>query len=420
MIPGINIFEHVLIFVEFWPYILAVNLVLAASAKGKMRCVWLFFIPTILACLVPVCIIGSNKTAWLEGFDLSLPSQRQAIENYINTGDGDLEEMITGRKFPETLGTVELKNYALDLIRQSMVHSTGENAEQMPVAYNKGHDWFYHTLGDAMVYTGAIYHDAKTSLYDAQMNKLDHVAQSIGLRKGDNLLDIGCGWGRLIEHMSSKYGANATGITLSTDQKEYAEKNIITSSNARIVLHDFMTWDVPQGSFDKVTTLEMFEHVGIKSYSTGLKRIYELLKDDGVLYFQVAGLRPSFQWRDLIWGLFMNEHVFPGADASTPLYWVVNHLERVGFEVQRVHNMGTHYSRTLDDWLSNWRRGKKEIVPKYGERAWRRWEVFLRWSVQAALEGSSTVMMLVATKQGRVQARVDTQDRVKPTPAAVR
>ena len=135
-----------------------------------------------------------------------------------------------------------------------------------------------------------------------------------------------------------------------------------------------------------------------------------------MLYFQVAGLRPSWQWRDFIWGMFMNEHVFPGADASTPLYWVVNHMERAGFEVQRVHNMGTHYSRTLNDWLTNWRNGRQVIEPKYGVRAWRRWEVFLRWSVQAALEGSSTVMMLTATKQGSVPTRVQVQERIKPKP----
>merc|ERR1719399_1449179 len=266
-----------------------------------------------------------------------------------------------------------------------------------------------------MVYTGAIYDDAHNSLYEAQMNKLDNVAESIGLKPGENLLDIGCGWGRLIEHMATKFGANATGITLSTDQKAYAEKNIIKSKNAKIVLHDFMTWDIPDKSFDKITTLEMFEHVGIKYYTRGLKKVHSLLKDDGVLYFQVAGLRPSYEWRDFIWGMFMNEHVFPGADASTPLYWVVNHLERAGFEVQRVHNLGSHYSRTLNDWLTNWRRGKEKIVAKYGIRDWRRWEVFLRWSVFAAGEGSSTVMMITATKQGQVDTRWAAQDRIKPT-----
>merc|ERR1719191_1368412 len=102
-----------------------------------------------------------------------------------------------------------------------------------------------------MVYTGAIYDDDNTSLFDAQLTKLDHVAKSINLKSGEQLLDVGCGWGRLLDHMSTKYGANVTGITLSTDQKAYAEKNIIKSpEKARIVLDDFWTWDVPENSFD--------------------------------------------------------------------------------------------------------------------------------------------------------------------------
>lgn len=415
MLPFLDMFEVGLLVLEFMPHFLATCLVLAALSKGFTRWFWIFLTPALVLGTVASVVIGSYKEAYLEGFDMSKPSMREAFEHYIDTGEGDMEQILNLKTYPAVYGKHEIKNLFFDLFRQTIIHSVAENAVQMPVAYNKGHDWFENTLGDAMIYTSAIYDDEDTTLWQAQMNKLDHVAQSIGLKKGEKLLDIGCGWGRLIEVMSSKYGAIATGITLSQDQKEYAEKNVITSRNASIVLHDFMTWDVPDGSFDKITTLEMFEHVGIKHYTTGLKKIHQLLNDKGTLYFQVAGLRPSWQWRDFIWGMFMNEHVFPGADASTPLYWVVNHLERAGFEVQRVHNLGSHYSRTLNDWLTNWRRGKDKIVAKYGIRDWRRWEVFLRWSVFAAGEGSSTVMMITATKQGQVDTRWAAQDRIKPT-----
>merc|ERR1712118_154006 len=113
-----------------------------------------------------------------------------------------------------------------------------------------------------------------------------------------------------------------------------------------------------------------------------------LLKDDGKLYFQVAGLRRQWQYEDLVWGLFMGEHVFPGADASCPMGWVTTQLERAGFEVQRVQNLGNHYSRTLSQWLDEWHAGKDAIVKKYGIKSWRRWEVFLAWSVRVARPGS--------------------------------
>jgi len=97
----------------------------------------------------------------------------------------------------------------------------------------------------------------------------------------------------------------------------------------------------------------------------------------------------------------MGEHVFPGADASCPMGWVTTQLERAGFEVQRVQNLGNHYSRTLAQWLDEWHAGKESIVKKYGIKSWRRWEVFLAWSVRVARQGSSTVFMITATKRAR-------------------
>lgn len=219
--------------------------------------------------------------------------------------------------------------------------------------------------------------------------KLDYVAHALDLQKGEKLLDIGCGWGRLVKHMTEKYGADVTGITLSGDQKKYGEK-LNGDNGGKIVLHDFMTVDFPEKSFDKISSLEMAEHVGIKRYTAFLRKVHGLLKDDGTLYFQVpriavswfqvcsynlssvllfaclsfqvAGLRRGWQYEDLVWGLFMGEHVFPGADASCPIGWVATQLERAGFEVQRVNNLGNHYSRTLDQWLETWRGSKDKMV----------------------------------------------------------
>ena len=122
----------------------------------------------------------------------------------------------------------------------------------------------------------------------------------------------------------------------------------------------------------------------------------------------------------------MGEHVFPGADASCPLGWVSTHLERAGFEVQRVSNLGSHYSRTLSQWLEEWHLAREAMVSKYGIKAYRRWEVFLAWSTRIAKLGSSTVFMFTATKQGvttrptelphttRAARRVQTQAHIVP------
>jgi len=268
------------------------------------------------------------------------------------------------------------------------------------------------------VYTSGIYRYGNESLSEAQDYKLDYVADAIELKRGEKVLDIGCGWGRLVKHFTEKYGAEVTGVTLSSSQREFGLE-LNKGNGGKIELQDAMKLHerpelIPPGGFDKITSLEMAEHVGIRRYHKFLTSVHSILKDDGVFYFQVAGLRRAWQYQDLVWGLFMGEHVFPGADASCPLGWVSNRLERAGFEVQRVSNLGTHYSRTLAQWLQNWRDTKPSIVNKYGIVAWRRWEVFLAWSVKVAHEGSSTVFMFTLTKAGQTNRRVQTQGHIHP------
>jgi len=120
-----------------------------------------------------------------------------------------------------------------------------------------------------------------------------------------------------------------------------------------------------------MSLMRTVQHVGIRRYDTFLKDVYNLLEDDGILVFQVAGIRPHWQYEDLIWGLFMNKYVFPGADASCALNWVIGRLENAGFEVTNVDVLGVHYSATLHRWYENWITNKEKVLAKYGERWYR-------------------------------------------------
>ena len=387
--------------------------------KRRWRLLSLLSLPLILLVLVIAITMGSYEDAAAKGYDPSLPSLRQALETYIETGKGtNAVDIIESGKYAPTIGKYELKYLLTDLMSHTLLHLDAHNGMNIPIAYNKGNDWFRATLGEPMVYTSGIYENGDESLMDAQNHKLDFVADSIQLEKGEKVLDIGCGWGRLAKYFTDKFGAQVTGVTLSKEQKKFADE-LNGNNGAKIVLQDAMKLHerkdlVPEGGFDKITCLEMAEHVGIKRYDEFLSRVHDLLKDDGILYFQVAGLRREWQYEDIVWGLFMGEHIFPGADASTPMGWVTTHLERNGFEVQRVHNLGTHYSRTLAQWLEEWNLAKDDIVAKYGDVAWRRWEVFLAWSVRIARQGSSTVFMIAATKHGNEKMRIEAQKHFAP------
>lgn len=428
---GIDIFELVLFLVEFSPYVVAGLAVLficyafpydsGTSTKKNgftKKLSVALILPVIILSMVGSVIMGSWEDAYVRGYEIfKYPSLRAKLENYIETGDDDLNDILESDKYAPTFGLLEVKYLMKDLLRHTIFHTNDHNEDNIDEGYNKGNDWFKATLGETMMYTTGLYPTGKETLTEAQNYKIDYVANAIELQPGMSVLDIGCGWTYLANRLTEKHGAKVTGITLSKEQLAYGTA-LNAKNDVTIHLQDAMQLkertDLPEDGFDRVTSLEMAEHVGIRRYQEFLGLVHDMMKDDGVFYFQVAGLRRAWRYEDLIWGLFMGEHVFPGADASCPLGWISTQVERAGFEVQRVHNMGSHYSRTIDHWLDNWHENKSMVTEKYGPQAYRRWEVFLAWSVRAARQGSSTLFMLTLTKAGQESRRIDSQNHLVP------
>lgn len=415
------IYEMVIFIAERMPQLIAVVLVLVLVVRKPLR-KWVVLLPLLtFVSLLFLVLFESWSLARKEGYDMSQPSLREALEDYINTGKGDMLDILENKKNPPVFGRVEFGRYLGNWFTGSIFHDTHQDAEYLPEAYNKGDDWFEATLGEPMVYTGAIYTGPNETMWSAQAKKLDFIAHALGVKSGDQALEVGCGWGRLSNHLASK-GANVTGITMSSDQQAYGQRmtqKLGNTKNVHIVLENFFDYTAPPKHFNVISSVEMAEHVGIKNYHTFLRKVHQLLADDGTFYLQVAGLPRGYgegynHYEDLIWGLFMDQHVFPGADASTPMGWVVTKLEQAGFEVQSVHNLGAHYSKTLHHWQRLWESKKDSVVKVYGERSWRRWRVFLAWSVRIARRGGSTVQLIAATKSGNEHARIAAQDRLAP------
>ena len=254
---------------------------------------------------------------------------------------------------------------------------TGTDEEQVRDHYDRGDDFYGWFLGPRMIYTSGIISDInkEESLEQLQDNKLAVVCEKIGLKSGERLLDIGCGWGTLAKYASINYGARATGITLGRNQTAWGNNGLrkadIKESQSKILCMDYRDIPVPEGRYDKITCLEMAEHVGVRHFSGFLTQVYDMLDDDGVFFLQVAGLRKCWQYEDLIWGLFMNKYIFPGADASTPLGWFTDQLEGAGFEIKGIDTVGVHYSATLWRWYRNWMANRSKVEAKYGNRWFR-------------------------------------------------
>jgi cyclopropane fatty-acyl-phospholipid synthase-like methyltransferase len=321
---------------------------------------------------------------------------------------GDLRDALLARnrlfRFSFTWGDV--KFYFKHLLGQMVSHDPNSDRGDIAPVYDRGNDFYSWFLGETMVYTSGIFHDPNESLETAQTRKLETVCKYVQMKPGDRHLDIGCGWGTLLAHAASRHGTISTGITLAKEQAEWARAtahNAGVSDRVHVIVDDYR--NLPAQRYDKITCLEMAEHVGIKNFQRFLLQVRSMLKDDGIFYLQIAGLRRAWQYEDLVWGLFMGKYIFPGADASCPLGFVVSQAERAGFEVHRVENCGVHYSLTIRRWYDNWQRNRAAVVEKYGERWFRLWSMFLGWSALIGAQGSSTVFMITLTKNTKNDKR---------------
>jgi cyclopropane fatty-acyl-phospholipid synthase-like methyltransferase len=293
-------------------------------------------------------------------------------------------------------------------IPEVAIHSKSQDKRIVREHYDRGDDFFEAFLGERMVYTSGFFRDETESLEQAQDNKMDLVCNKLMVKPGQEMLDIGCGWGTLAMHAAKNFGAKTTGITISKNQTAFGNGRIAKAGlagQARIECLDYR--EIPKHQFDRISSLEMVEHVGVKNLGKYCKIVYDLLKDDGFFLVQFCGLRRGgaegmpvvgLRPEDLIWGLFMSKYIFPGADASLPLSDMVKALEKVGFEIQSAENVSIHYSLTIKKWHENWQKNRPAILKAYGERWYRLWNMFLAWSWRIGQQGNSACFQVVAHK----------------------
>jgi 2-polyprenyl-3-methyl-5-hydroxy-6-metoxy-1,4-benzoquinol methylase len=204
------------------------------------------------------------------------------------------------------------KFFLFGMIPEVLVHSRSQDEEQVRDHYDRGDDFYGWFLGERMIYTSGIISDInkEETLEELQDNKLRVVCEKIDLKPGETMLDLGCGWGTLASYASSQYGANVTGITLGRNQTAWGNKAIRraldvsehkSSVKSEILCRDYRDTPFVEGGYKKITCLEMAEHVGVRHFGTFLRQVYDMMDDDGLFLLQIAGLRKSWQFEDLIW-----------------------------------------------------------------------------------------------------------------------
>lgn len=223
--------------------------------------------------------------------------------------------------------------------RDVLMHTRDQDMDQIRPNYDNGNDHYSWFLGPRMIYTSGVISDPtrEETLEELQDNKMAVVCEKLQLKEGETMLDIGCGWGTLAKFASLNYGAKVTGVTIAEKGAAYANDALRTAGipeeQSKILCMDYR--DIPKQKFNKISQLEMGEHVGVKKLTTFFRQCYDMLEDDGSMYVQLSGLRQAWQYEDFIWGIYLNKWIFRGADASTPLWNYIRSLERAGFEVKR-------------------------------------------------------------------------------------
>jgi cyclopropane-fatty-acyl-phospholipid synthase len=241
-------------------------------------------------------------------------------------------------------------------------------------------------------------------LDEAQRVKLDRICKKLRLQPGDQLLDVGCGWGGLLLHAAQAYGAHGHGVTLSKAQFDYATTKVAEmglGDRVRIELRDYRSIEAPE-SYDKVAQVGMFEHVGLDNHDRHFEHVRNLLRPRG-LYLHHAITRRATpdisRFRRLTgYQKLISQFIFPGGELDY-IGLTVTNLERHGFEVHDVEAMREHYQLTLEHWLERLYQNREIAASEVGETKTRLWLLFFALFARAFERGTVGIFQTLASKR---------------------
>ncbi|RZU29178.1 cyclopropane-fatty-acyl-phospholipid synthase [Streptomyces sp. BK022] len=236
--------------------------------------------------------------------------------------------------------------------RRRHLHTRRTDKRAISHHYDVGNDFYSLVLGPSMVYSCAYWED-DGSLETAQRDKLELVCRKLGLKPGQRLLDVGCGWGSMAVHAAREHGVSVVGVTLSQEQAAFARKRVADeglTDRVEIRVQDYR--DVRDGPYDAISSIGMAEHVGAERYLEYARDLHGLLRPGGRLLNHQIARRPQQDETAYEVDAFIDSYVFPDGELA-PLGTTVTLLERAGFEVRDVESLREHYARTLRAWVTN-------------------------------------------------------------------
>jgi cyclopropane-fatty-acyl-phospholipid synthase len=327
--------------------------------------------------------LGSLAQAYVEGhFDL----------------EGSIRDVIAAAdQLTASAGIGAWERVALSAKR----HTKKVDREAIQKHYDVSNDFYALWLDRRMVYSCAYFKTGTEDIDTAQEQKLDHICRKLRLQPGEKMLDIGCGWGGLIIHAASKYGVDATGITLSENQFALAQQRIREQGlegRCRVELIDYRDVDGEE-RFDKIASIGMFEHVGLRNLPVYFGTVKRLLKERGV--FLNHGITSSDIENRPVGsdaGEFIAKYVFPHGELPH-MALAVREMAAQSFEVVDVESLRIHYAKTLAHWSDRLEAHLEQAARMVDEKILRIWRVYLMGCSYGFQQGWMNIYQMLASKQ---------------------
>ena len=259
------------------------------------------------------------------------------------------------------------------------------------VHYNLGNAFYRDMLGSTMAYSCGYWAEAG-SLDEAQDAKLDLICRKLGLQPGMTFLDIGCGWGSLMKYAAERYGVSCTGVTISSEQAAYGAERC----KGLPVTFRLMDYRSLQGTFDRIASVGMFEHVGRKNYHEFFQVAQRNLAEDGLMLLHTIG--GNFRKRTT--DAWVNKYIFPNGEI--PCLAEIAEAAQDCFVVEDVHNFGADYDPTLMAWHANFEQIWPRYKDQYPDYFYRMWRYYLLCCAGTFRARSNQLWQIVLSPHGQL------------------
>mgnify|MGYP003951962417 FL=1 len=314
--------------------------------------------------------------------------EKGSIEQFIDMVTASYDDFIRNNTFYKYYGNLSAYFKTLQQINE-LINSKQNVAHH----YDLNEDLYRLFLDKDMQYSCAYFHNENIGLDQAQIDKKNHIINKLQISENMKILDIGCGWGGMAIEIAKKTGANVKGITLSENQYQTAMKRAQDEGLSDKVSFSLQDYRNEVEKYDRIVSVGMFEHVGVKYFKTFLNKTHDLLNENGVFLLHTIGKKG----KPTATSPFIRKYIFPGGYIPS-LSEILENCQKLNIIVTDIEILRLHYAHTITRWYQNVLQNKDKIIKMFDQRFFRMWEFYLLASKYSFVNMGNVVFQIQIAK----------------------